>query len=167
MPLPLTVSCFSKIQIGFTFLVPAHLGSPGKRAVKRVCVCVCVWLGKECMTCEPIAGPKIMVVKHWTSLYLTIEAAVILVKWKMTPINGLFYSMTWVSLLLLSSSVFTIWVSLAIQWQRRQMCAVTAAHSPALSVGSCWQYVTSFVVCHKDICQLLQGPTFLMGQVSQ
>ena len=39
MPLPLTVSCFSKIQIGFTFLVPTHQGSPGKRAVKRVCVC--------------------------------------------------------------------------------------------------------------------------------
>ena len=40
MPLPLTVSCFSKIQIGFTFLVPAHLGGPGKRAIKRgVCVC--------------------------------------------------------------------------------------------------------------------------------
>ena len=38
MPLPLTVSCFSKIQIGFTFLVPAHPGSPRKRAVKRVCV---------------------------------------------------------------------------------------------------------------------------------
>jgi len=30
MPLPLTLSCFSKIQIGFTFLVLAHLGSPGK-----------------------------------------------------------------------------------------------------------------------------------------
>ena len=40
MPLPLIVSCASKIQIGFTFLVPAHLGSPGKGAVKRVCVCV-------------------------------------------------------------------------------------------------------------------------------
>jgi len=40
MPLPLSVSCFSKIQIGFTFLVLAHPGSPGKRAVKRVCVCV-------------------------------------------------------------------------------------------------------------------------------
>ena len=39
MPLPLTVSCFSKIEIGFTFLVPAHPGSPRKRAVKRVCVC--------------------------------------------------------------------------------------------------------------------------------
>ena len=38
MPLPLTVSCFSKIQIGFTFLVPAHPGSPGQRAVKWVCV---------------------------------------------------------------------------------------------------------------------------------
>ena len=37
MPLPLTVSCFSKTQIGFAFLVPAHLGSPGKRAVKWVC----------------------------------------------------------------------------------------------------------------------------------
>ena len=40
MPLPLTVSCFSKIQIGFTFLVPANLGSLGKRAGKRVCVCI-------------------------------------------------------------------------------------------------------------------------------
>jgi len=39
MPLPLTVSCYSKIQIGFAFLVPAHPGSPGKRAVKRACVC--------------------------------------------------------------------------------------------------------------------------------
>ena len=43
MPLALTVSCFSKIQIGFTFLVPAHLGSPGKRAAKCLCVCVCVY----------------------------------------------------------------------------------------------------------------------------
>jgi len=33
MPLPLTVSCFSKIQIGFIFLVPVHLGSLGNRAV--------------------------------------------------------------------------------------------------------------------------------------
>jgi len=39
MPLPLTLSCFSKIQIGFTFLVPAHPGCPGKGPL---CVCVCV-----------------------------------------------------------------------------------------------------------------------------
>jgi len=39
-PLPLTVSCFSKIQTGFTFLVWAHLGIAGQRAVKQVCVCV-------------------------------------------------------------------------------------------------------------------------------
>jgi len=38
--LPLTVSCFSKIQIGFSFLVLTHPGSPGQRAIKRVCVCV-------------------------------------------------------------------------------------------------------------------------------
>ena len=37
MPLPLTVSCFSKIQIGFTPLIPAHPGSPGQRAY--VCIC--------------------------------------------------------------------------------------------------------------------------------
>jgi len=38
---PLTVSCSSKIQIAFIFLVLAHLGSPGTRAVKTgVCVCV-------------------------------------------------------------------------------------------------------------------------------
>ena len=42
MPLPLTVSCFSKIQIGYTFLVPAHPGSPGKRPLNGMCVCVCV-----------------------------------------------------------------------------------------------------------------------------
>ena len=50
-PLPLTVSCFSEIQIGFAFLVLADPGSPGKKAVKRACVCVracvhacvCVW----------------------------------------------------------------------------------------------------------------------------
>ena len=42
MPLPHTVSCFGKIQIGFTFLVLAHPGSPRQRAVKRVCVSVYV-----------------------------------------------------------------------------------------------------------------------------
>jgi len=42
MPLPPTVSCFSKIQIDCTFLVLADPGSPRQMAVKRVCVCVCV-----------------------------------------------------------------------------------------------------------------------------
>jgi len=42
MPLLHTVSCFRKIQIGFTFLVPAYVGSPGKRAAKRACVCVAI-----------------------------------------------------------------------------------------------------------------------------
>ena len=40
MPLPPTVSCSSKIQIGFTFLVLAHLGSPRQRAIKQLCVCI-------------------------------------------------------------------------------------------------------------------------------
>ena len=41
MPLPLTVSCFSKIQIGFTFLVPARLEIPEKGLLNG-CVCVVV-----------------------------------------------------------------------------------------------------------------------------
>ena len=48
--LPLTVSCFCKIQIGFTFLVPAHLGSPGKGAVKRVCVWLNWWKASNIMS---------------------------------------------------------------------------------------------------------------------
>jgi len=39
MPLPLTVSCYIKIQTGFTFLALAHPGSPREMAVKRTCVC--------------------------------------------------------------------------------------------------------------------------------
>ena len=58
MPLPLTVSCSSKIQIGFTFLVLAHLGSPGHRAIKRVCVCVCA-VTILCLQCLGAVG--------WTS----------------------------------------------------------------------------------------------------
>jgi len=41
MLLPTTVSCFSKIQIGVTFLVPAHPGSRGQRAVKWVLILFC------------------------------------------------------------------------------------------------------------------------------
>jgi len=44
MPLPLTVSCFSKIQIGFAFLVPPHPGSPGKRPLNG---CVCLFLERR------------------------------------------------------------------------------------------------------------------------
>jgi len=40
MPMPLTISCFSTIEIDFAFLVPAHQSSPGKGAIKCVCVCV-------------------------------------------------------------------------------------------------------------------------------
>jgi len=56
MPLPLTVSCFSKIQIGFTFLVPAYPGSPGQRAIKRVCLCVCVCISRAFSALTLLAG---------------------------------------------------------------------------------------------------------------
>ena len=40
--IPLLYSLSLAIQIGFTFLVPAYPGSPGKRAVTRVYVCMYV-----------------------------------------------------------------------------------------------------------------------------
>ena len=60
MPLPLTVSCFSETQTGFTFLVPAHPGSLGKRAIKRVCVRV--WLRFD----------RIMVMSLWPTFWPTL-----------------------------------------------------------------------------------------------
>jgi len=47
MPLPLTVSCLSKIQIGFTFLVPAYPGYPGKEAVKWLLLLLLLIKGPE------------------------------------------------------------------------------------------------------------------------
>jgi len=47
MPLPLTVTCFSKIQIGFAFLVLAHPSGPRKRAIKRVHACVRVCVSRD------------------------------------------------------------------------------------------------------------------------
>ena len=46
MPLPVTVSCFSKIQIGFNFLAPAHLVSLRKGPINgRVCNMMCFKCG--------------------------------------------------------------------------------------------------------------------------
>jgi len=66
MPLPLTVSYFSEIQVGFTFLVLAHPGSLGQRAVKRVCVCViyCWYLLNS--TTEKLT-------EHWTVMFVVAE----------------------------------------------------------------------------------------------
>ena len=68
MPLPLTVSCFTKIQIGFTFLVPAHLGSPGKGPLNCVRVCnsfANLWLLR---TLEPMPADRrqrpLMQIRH-------------------------------------------------------------------------------------------------------
>jgi len=71
MPLPLTVSCSNKIQIGFTFLVPAHPGSPGKGAVKRVCVCVyicadCCFFTIVIVTFKKTAATATMIMKPFS-----------------------------------------------------------------------------------------------------
>jgi len=61
MPLSLTVSCFSKIQIGFTFLVPAHLGSPGQRAIK----CMYVYLYVPWSKCWPVRIDQLACFLPW------------------------------------------------------------------------------------------------------
>ena len=79
MPLPLTVSCFSKIQIGFTFVVPAHPCSPGQRAVKRVCVCVPLYGGSAA---EWLAGnsPRQTVHTHRASVHQAEKLVAALLK---------------------------------------------------------------------------------------
>ena len=52
MPLPLTVSCFSKIRIGFTLLVPAYPGCPGKEAVKWLLLLLFEGRLNECVQVE-------------------------------------------------------------------------------------------------------------------
>jgi len=83
MPLPLTVSCFSTIQIGFSFLVPARPGSPGQRAVKRACVCVCVCV---CVYCDLIvewSGVWWWIqLSHWFSSVVSFSASTLLVGWQ-------------------------------------------------------------------------------------
>ena len=74
MPLPLAVSCFSKIETGFTFLVPAGPGSPGQWAVKRcvcVCVCVCALIGQLASGCRLQGGP---VRRYKDSLKINLRA---------------------------------------------------------------------------------------------
>ena len=70
MPLPLTLSCFSKIQIGFTFLLLAHLGSPRQRAIKWVCVGVCV-----CVFCYHKDSLFLMSEKCLLSDYSTLRCS--------------------------------------------------------------------------------------------
>jgi len=75
IPLPLTVSCFSKIQIGFTFLVPAHPGSPVKRAVKRVCVCV--WISMEMLKLYEVIATVVICMRlrcsDWDTFFATFR----------------------------------------------------------------------------------------------
>jgi len=61
-PADTTVSCFSEVQIGFTFLVPAHPGSPGQRAVKRVCVCVCVIITQKNLKSGPSGTDTVWII---------------------------------------------------------------------------------------------------------
>jgi len=76
MPLPLIVSCFSKIQIGFTFLVPAHPGSP-RKGLLNGCVCVrvraCVRVCAHCDLCEGLMAAVWMLCKQ---VVLAVEIAV-------------------------------------------------------------------------------------------
>ena len=69
MPLPLTVSCSSKIQIGFTFLVPTHPGRPGQSAVKRVSLSLSLSLFLKLITSDGVRKyrnliPRLYFFKH-------------------------------------------------------------------------------------------------------
>ena len=76
LPLPLTVCYFSKIQIGFTFLVLAHLGSPGKRVIKRVCVCVSPFIVIIQIKVDTASGSSFVHIVLPISLQLFLELSI-------------------------------------------------------------------------------------------
>ena len=75
MLLPLTVSCFNKIQIGFTFLVLAHLGSPRKRDVKWLCVCVCACVHACMRACVRVLQLYRCVSEHSISISKSLQCS--------------------------------------------------------------------------------------------
>jgi len=90
MPLPLTVTCFSKIQIGFTFLVPAHPGSPGERPINRVCVWVKIVAhetGSLRLYCS-VYQLVLSVVIYWSSLVACCQPAAVAKHFVALSTNG-------------------------------------------------------------------------------
>jgi len=71
MPLLLTDFCFSKIHIGFTFLVPAHLGSPGQSAVKRVRVLFII-IGGQFLAWHNTTNYRLMFLRWSGRIYNTV-----------------------------------------------------------------------------------------------
>ena len=88
MPLPLTVSCFSKIQIGFTFLVSAHPGSPGQRAIKRVCVCVLATVHDHMIMYVGLLGYSAVVFHVFSCFYILLTVCVVVTRGKSGPALG-------------------------------------------------------------------------------
>ena len=69
MPLPLTVSCFSKIQIGFTFLLPADRIVPDKGPLNGVCVCVRACVHRVCVcVCVCTVSYNVCVIQYIISV---------------------------------------------------------------------------------------------------
>ena len=89
MPLPFTVSCFSKVQIGFTFLVPAHLGSPGKRPLNG---CVCLWFVPSVCTSFQTVIPEYKLLQPWLQFLSVLVLPHYLVPTNMHRFNSHFSS---------------------------------------------------------------------------
>ena len=123
MPLPLTVSCFSKIQIGFTFLVPARLGSPVKKAIKRVCVCVC--------RCGEVRQ----------SVYRTVDCRAAVVVWENTR--------AWMSIHWTTSASGPTRLSGASRSGAALYDISYAGFSAEFSPGKCYRYLQNFNVYQK------------------
>ena len=83
MPLPLIVSCFSKIQIGFTFLVLANKGSPGKGPLNG-CVCMCISNSDRVMSYKVQLASKFLHSTSKSEKNVTLAYTVVYVR---TPLN--------------------------------------------------------------------------------
>ena len=145
MPLPLTVSCFNKIQIFLPFLYWLTWVVQDKEQLNR-CASVLSFCnnqygpsteGNTCTCTAKWPSVKYLARRDTTGFYSTQTVTAVILR-SNSFLRSNDFAKTLLHYLMLSlSSAFTSRMSSAIQWQRHQLSAVAAAHPPAWSVGSC------------------------------
>jgi len=176
MPLPLTVSCFSKIQIGFTFLVPAHPGSPGQKAVKQLCVCVwCRVVSCDVMWCHVMLrniltwaivhewwfnlAVKLDQLLHWNVMqcwYWSCIAKLFLKYWSyLCDVNNIFVHIKLITYMQQTKWLLLILFPLIVillQCHMRVMCTVIwASVASSLLFRQCWCYLLGNIWLSKNM----------------
>jgi len=155
MPLPLTVSCFSKIQIGFAFL-----GSPGKRAVKRVCVCVAAsileYMFITVTRCEEIAKKLLEHFLHTMCIFWRLHRCLANSRTYQHQTHSTGLSRSWKFHKLKSRAFQEAWVPFRSQWQATGVC--TYVHRDGRTTHKEQPQVHQYAAQQNTSCYISEFP---------